>query len=95
MIMTAVASHMLFRITPGFDTGALSAMLSGEVAGFTRRHSLPLSEIRSARQAMQAASRTSSEESAEAPSPLQQRPSTSSSLHRQYSLVERRRWGMI
>ena len=71
--------------------GALSAMLSEEVAGFTRRHSLPLSEIRSARQAMLAASRTSSEESAETPSPLQQRPSTSSSLHRQYSLVERRR----
>ena len=70
--------------------GALPAALSGEEeVAFTRRHSLPLSEIRSARQAMLAASRTSSEESAEGPSPLKQRPSTS--LHRQYSLVERRR----
>ena len=71
--------------------GALPAALSGEEeVAFTRRHSLPLSEIRSARQAMLAASRTSSEESAaEGPSPLRQRQSTS--LHRQYSLVERRR----
>ena len=67
----------------------MSDLLSEEVAGFTRRHSLPLSEIRSARQAVLAASRTSSEESAEGPSPLKQTPSTS--LHRQYSLVERRR----
>ena len=85
-------SLLLYRITTLIDgTGTFSAMLIGDVAGFTRRHSLPLSEIRSARQAMQAASRTSSEESADAPSPLQHRPSTSSSLHRQYSLVERRR----
>ena len=93
--VTVHSGHMLYRITSAGGTGALSAMLSGEEAGFTRRHSLPLSEIRSARQAMLAASRTNSEEAAEqtseAPSPLQQRPSTASSLHRQYSLVERRR----
>jgi hypothetical protein len=76
----------------------------GGEGSFTRRHSLPLSETRSAR--LMLASRTSSEESAEGdtsyPSHLQQQPSlhqlsytSSTSLHRQYSLVERRRYNVL